>query len=46
MKKLFRKIDWVIDYYFVIWLYSPSKIERYSTYMENKWGSKLFTKTK
>lgn len=42
MKKFLKKLDWILDYYFVIWLYSPSKIDRYSQYMEKKWGNKLF----
>jgi len=45
MKKIIEKIDWVFDYYFVIWLYSPRKIDRYSKYMEDKWGKKMFKHT-
>jgi len=40
MKKILKKIEWIIDYYFIIWLYSPKKLERYVEYMENKWGKK------
>jgi len=42
MKKFLKKVDWVLDYYFVIWLYSPNKIDRYSKYMEDKWGKNIF----
>lgn len=45
LKKIIEKIDWVFDYYFVIWLYSPRKIDRYSKYMEDKWGKKMFKHT-
>lgn len=42
MKKFLEKINWILDYYFIIWLYSPNKIDRYRQYMEGKWGEKLF----
>ena len=40
MKKLFRNIDWIIDYYLVYFLYNTSKLDRYDTYMKEKWGEK------
>jgi hypothetical protein len=40
MKKLLLKIDWIIDYYFVYFLYNTNKLDRYDTYMKEKWGEK------
>lgn len=37
IKKLIRKIDWWIDYYFVWMLYNNNKSHQYIEYMENKW---------
>jgi hypothetical protein len=38
MKKFLRELDWKWDYYFVIFLYNPNKVDRYHLYMINKWG--------
>jgi hypothetical protein len=38
MNKLFKRINWSIDYYFVIFLYNPNKVHRYTKYMEDRWG--------
>lgn len=40
MKKLLQKIDWIIDYYFIYFLYNTNKIDRYHDYMKNKWKEK------
>lgn len=40
MKKIIKKIEWWIDYYFVWMLYNEHKKERYFDYMEKKWGIK------
>jgi len=32
-----KKIDWIIDYYFVYMLYSDNKITDYESYMKKKW---------
>jgi hypothetical protein len=41
MKKLLKRIEWVIDYYFFYFMYSPFKKYRYCRYMMNKWGDKF-----
>lgn len=40
MKHFLERIDWCIDYYFVCFLYNPSKLDRYDDYMKEKWGDK------
>jgi hypothetical protein len=40
MKKFLKRLDWIIDFYFVIFLYNPNKVHRYHAYMKNKWGEK------
>lgn len=37
--RFLKKIDWVIDYYFVYMLYSDYKVEDYDEYMRHKWGT-------
>ena len=37
MKKIIKKIDWIIDYYFVYFLYNGNKTHRYIEYMEKKY---------
>lgn len=39
MKKILKKLDWCIDYYFVWMLYNGNKYHRYIEYMEKKWGN-------
>lgn len=39
MKKILKKLDWWIDYYFVWILYNGNKYHRYIEYMEKKWGN-------
>lgn len=38
IKKVLKKIEWVLDYYFVWLLYNGNKTHRYIEYMENKYG--------
>jgi hypothetical protein len=40
MKRIIKEIEWIWDYYFVIFLYSPNKSHRYHWYMKKKWGSR------
>ena len=40
IKKILKKIEWFFDIYFVWMLYNPKKYDRYSEYIEKKWGSK------
>ncbi len=41
MKRLLKKIEWWLDYYFVWMLYNGNKQHQYIKYMENKWKNKL-----
>ena len=38
ISKFIKKIEWVVDYYFVWILYNGNKKHKYIEYMENKWG--------
>jgi hypothetical protein len=38
MKNLLKELDWIFDFYFVIFLYNPNKVSRYHRYMQRKWG--------
>jgi len=38
MKKFFKELDWIWDYYFVYFLYNSNKVHRYHWYMKKKWG--------
>lgn len=40
MKRLINKLEWIIDYYFVYFLYNPQKIDRYYNYLNDKWDLK------
>jgi len=40
MKRLIHKLEWIIDYYFVYFLYNPQKIDRYYNYLNDKWDLK------
>ena len=40
MRKIVSKLSWIIDYYFVYFLYNERKLDRYNDYMKNKWGKK------
>ena len=40
MKKFLKRLDWIIDYYFVIFLYNPHKVHRYHKFMKDKWGER------
>ena len=40
IKKIIKKIEWFFDIYFVWMLYNPKKYDRYSEYIEKKWGNK------
>lgn len=37
MKIFLNKLNWIIDYYIVYFLYDVNKIDRYHDYMRNKW---------
>lgn len=39
MKNFIRKIEYLIDYYFVHLLYNESKFYRYQNYMKRKYGN-------
>lgn len=38
MKKLLSKIHWIYDYYILYFMYNERKLDRYYTYMKQKWG--------
>lgn len=40
LKQFLTEIDWRFDYYFVIFLYNPNKVNRYHRYMIEKWGDR------
>jgi hypothetical protein len=40
MKNLFKKIEWVWDYYIMCMFYSERKTDQYIEYMEKKWFKK------
>jgi hypothetical protein len=40
MKKIFEELEWIWDYYFVYFLYSDRKRNRYDAYMSIKWGNR------
>jgi hypothetical protein len=40
MEKFLNKVMWIIDYYFVYFLYSSRKKIRYHIYMRHKYGKK------
>jgi len=40
MKKILKDIEWVIDYYFMVFLYNPNKVHRYDHWMAKKWGTR------
>ena len=35
-----KKLAWIIDYYFLYFLYNPNKIETYHKMMRAKWGDR------
>lgn len=37
MEKIRTKLEWVLDYYLVYFLYNPNKIERYYKFLNDKW---------
>ncbi len=37
MKNLLAKLEWILDYYVLYFTYNPNKIDRYHTYMDEKW---------
>jgi hypothetical protein len=39
-RKALRRLDWIIDYYFVYLLYNDHKVDEYDDYMRNKWGAR------
>ncbi len=40
MKKFFKELEWIWDYYFVYFLFNGMKRHRYDAYMSIKWGSR------
>lgn len=44
MKNFLIKLEWIYEYYFVYFMFSPHKLQRYHTYMRKKWGDKYCTK--
>lgn len=41
LNSFLKKIEFVIDYYFLHLLYKPNKFYRYRNYMKTKWGMKI-----
>jgi hypothetical protein len=37
MTNIIERLEWIIDFYFVYFLYNPNKIDRYVQYMTEKW---------
>lgn len=35
-----KTLSWIIDFYFLYFLYNERKLHRYHDYMTNKWGEK------
>lgn len=44
MQKIISNLSWIIDYYFVYFLYNERKLDRYYIYMKQKWGNKFTDK--
>jgi hypothetical protein len=44
MKRFFKQLEWVFEYYFVYFLFKPDKLHRYHYFMRKKWGDKYCTK--
>lgn len=40
MKNIFKKIDWILDFYVGYFLHNGQKMYRYDNYMTKKWGYK------
>lgn len=40
LKRLWKAIEWNIDYYLVFFLYNENKLHRYHEWMSKKWGEK------
>jgi hypothetical protein len=40
LKHLLKELEWKWDFYFVIFLYNPNKVDRYHNYMTKKWGKR------
>ena len=38
MLKLLNKLDWIYDYYILYFMYNDKKLDRYHSYMKQKWG--------
>jgi hypothetical protein len=41
-----KRIAWIIDYYFLYFMYNPRKIDRYHQRMINKYGDKYMDQIK
>jgi hypothetical protein len=39
IKKVFKKIEWFFDIYFIWMLYNPRNYDRYIEYIGKKWGN-------
>ena len=40
MKKLFKTIEWLFDYWFRDFFYGPFKTNEYQNFMWDKWGDR------
>ncbi len=41
---IFKKIEWIWDFYFAHLFYNGMKLHRYDRYMKEKWGSRYTNK--
>lgn len=41
MKKIFKHIEFIFDYYIAYFLCNGNKIHRYEQYMKNKYGESI-----
>lgn len=37
LKKLLKQMEWVYDYHILYFMYNEHKLDRYHSYMKNKW---------
>ena len=46
MKKIINNLHWILDYYFLYFIYNANKINKYDEYMVKRWGNKYLNKIK
>lgn len=46
MKKIINNISWILDYYFLYFIYNGNKLNKYDEFMSQKWGNKYLNKIK